>query len=78
MSAGNGDQAEPLRYEAPSAAMGERMLAILWAEQPAVYAWCLGYAATGQPPHKPRDRKRRAPDLVEPEPVRSLVGGGAR
>lgn len=74
MSAGNGAAAGPVQYEAQSPAMQARMCAILWAEQPGVYAWVLGYAAAGRPPSQVR--KRRAPDLVTAEPEeRSMVGG---
>jgi hypothetical protein len=78
VTAGNGRSADRIVYEAPSPAMGARMLAILHTELPEVYAWALGYAATGMPPSKPRHR-RRAPDLVDGlEPVERSTVGGAR
>jgi hypothetical protein len=76
VSAGNGRAADHIVYEAPSAAIGGRMLAICHTELPEVYAWLLGYAATGMPPSKPRHR-HRAPDLVDGlgDVERSTVGG---
>lgn len=70
----NGNGAEPARYEPQSPGMQARMCSILWAEAPGVYAWVLGYAAAGRPPSQPR--KRRAPDLAEPEPVERMTVGG--
>jgi hypothetical protein len=77
VSAGNGKSDGRVAYEAPSPAMGARMLAVCHTELPEVYAWLLGYAATGMPPSKPRHR-HRAPDLVDgpgDAEQRSMVGG---
>jgi hypothetical protein len=79
VSAANGAAAAagPTVYEAPSPAMGARMLAILWAEMPSVYGWCLGYASSGMAPNLPRgNARKKSPDQVDPAEVeRSMVGG---
>lgn len=56
----------PQRYEEPSEQLGKLMLAICHTELPAVYAWLLGYAATGAPPSLPRGNVRQAaPDQID-------------
>lgn len=72
-------EAERVTYEPPSPQLGARMLALLFVEFPPVYAWLMGYAATGEPPSKPRVRKSAPPDMIDSDGagnVRSIVGGG--
>jgi hypothetical protein len=70
---------ERIVYEKPSETHAARMLAICHTELPGVYAWLLGYAATGVPPSKPRGHAgQAAPDNLDADGAGNVrvIGSG--